>query len=148
MDRISNNEGTVLSSVLSSLVCKVEDIARLYLFTVLSVDNAIQCRIMSYDSYETMICGESHSENALNRKFREFQPIFLNATTMLHITEMICDLPNDKLRITDKGHKMLSDMLYDEIDISLKIDNVIKKIVSLTSEKDTKTLYNDLNIQL
>ena len=103
---------------------------------------------MSYDSYETMIGRESQTECALNRKFREFQPIFLNATTMLYITEMIYDLSNDKLCITDKGYKMLADMLDDEIDILLKIDNAIKKIVFLTDEKDTKTLYNDLNIQL
>lgn len=148
MDRISNNEGAVISAVLSSLSYEVEDIARLYLFTVLCVDNAIQNRIMSYDSYVAMIHKESYVDSTLNRKFREFQPIFLNATTMLYITELISDLSKDKLGITEKGRKMIVDMLYEKLDISIRIDNAIKKVVSLTKEKDTKTLYNDLNIQL
>lgn len=148
MDRISNNEGVVISAVLSSLSLEVEDIARLYLFTVLSVDSAIRSRIMSYDSYAAMTSRESRIDNALNRKFREFQPIFLNATTMLHITEMVNDLPESKLSITDNGYRMINDMLDNKVDISILIDNAVKKIVSLTNEIDTKNLYNDLNIQL
>lgn len=83
MDRIINNESVAICAILSALVLDVDDIARLNLFVVMTTDRAIRNRLVNYTNYEEMVGKESSYYQALNRKFVELQPVFLNATTML-----------------------------------------------------------------
>ena len=83
MDRIINNESVAICAILNSLVLGIDDIARLNLFVVMTTDRAIRNRLVNYANYEEMVGKESSYYQALNRKFVELQPVFLNAITML-----------------------------------------------------------------
>ena len=82
MDRIINNESVAICAILSALVLDVDDIARLNLFVVMTTDRAIRNRLVNYANYEEMVGKESSYYQALNRKFVEFQPVFLNACSL------------------------------------------------------------------
>lgn len=148
MDRIANNESVTICAVLHSLVHDVDDIARLYLYVVLSVDSAIRRRLQMYNNYESLTNGEARFEQALNRKFQEFQPIFLNAMTMLMMTGLIESLQDNKINITSKGIIMVTD-LNNTISHTLKdISEAVNRIHLLTNFKETNKLYKDFKIIL
>ena len=148
MDRISNNEGIIICSVLPSLACGVNNIARLYIYTVLSVDNAIRHRIQSYNTYESMVDRESRFEQALNRKFNEFQPVFLNAMTMLLMTGLVENLEGTDVSITKKGEIMAKDLCCMKSFASKEIKEAVEYIHIIANKKDTQVLYNDLKLVL
>lgn len=59
MDRIANNESLVIYAILNALVCDVNQMAKLYLIVVMSVDGAIRNRVERYASYNDMVRAES-----------------------------------------------------------------------------------------
>lgn len=148
MDRISNNESVIICAALNSLVHDVNDIARLYLYVVLSVDSAIRHRMQSYNTYESLVYRESGFEQALNRKFQEFQPIFLNAMTMLMMTGLTESSQDSQINITSKGVTMATDICNIKSSTSKGILEAINRIHSLTNSRETKELYKDLKIIL
>lgn len=148
MDRIVNNESIVICSVLEALNRNIHNIAELYLYVVLSADKAIRDRVEDYKKYEDFVQKESSYYQALNRKFVEFQPIFLNAMTMLLLGGMIEKKSEYEYVLTVDGLSML-------VDLHLKVDGVVtsvrkttKHLVDLLRSKDVNTLYKDLKIVL
>ena len=103
MDRIINNESVAICAILSALVLDVDDIARLNLFVVMTTDRAIRNRLVNYANYEEMVGKESSYYQALNRKFVEFQPVFLNATTMLLMGGKVEKTAEAKYSLTNEG---------------------------------------------
>jgi hypothetical protein len=77
MDRIINNESIAICAILNALDHDVDEIARLNLFVVMTTDRAIRNRLVNYTNYEEMVGKESSYYQALNRKFVEFQQVFL-----------------------------------------------------------------------
>lgn len=148
MDRITNNESVIICAALNSLVHDVNDIARLYLYVVLSVDSAIRHRMQSYNTYESLVNRESGFEQALNRKFQEFQPIFLNAMTMLMMTGVTESSQDSQINITSKGVTMATDIYNIKSSTSKDILEAINRIHILTNSRETKELYKDLKIIL
>ena len=106
MDRIINNESVAICAILSALVLDVDDIARLNLFVVMTTDRAIRNRLVNYANYEEMVGKESSYYQALNRKFVEFQPVFLNATTMLLMGGKVEKTAEAKYSLTNEGNQM------------------------------------------
>lgn len=148
MDRISHNEGLVICSVLHSLVRNIMDIARLDLIVVLSVDGAIRKRVHHYNVYREFINSESRFERALNRKFQEFQPIIINAMTMMQMTGIIESKEGTMIDLTLKGEQIAE----NTHDISGLVAEEVKQAVihlnKLIDGINTVTLYKDLKIVL
>ena len=109
MDRIANNESLVICAILDALVCDVNQMAKLYLIVVMSVDRAIRNRVERYSSYNDMVRAESGFDRALNRKFIEMQLVFLNAMTMLMLSGKIEKQDKNRLDLTSDGAKMAFD---------------------------------------
>ena len=148
MDRISYNEGLAICSVLYTLVHNIMDMARLDLIVVLSVDSAIRKRVRRYKSYQEFINGESKFEQALNRKFQEFQPIIINAMTMMQMTGIIENEEGTKVGMTLKG-KRIADNARDISGLVVEeLKQAAIKLNKLISGIDTVTLYKDLKILL
>lgn len=149
MDRILNNEGILIFSILLTLKNEADyNIAKLYLCTILNVDKAIQRRMSSYYTYKSMVEKESQFEFALNRKFIEFQPVFLNALTMLVLTGLVETCNNHELNITKQGVIMLEDMSTQKNCILNKVTQTVNKNTILLKGIESKLLYNDLKIIL
>ena len=127
MDRIINNESVAICAILSALVLDVDDIARLNLFVVMTTDRAIRNRLVNYTNYEEMVGKESSYYQALNRKFVELQPVFLNATTML--------LMGGKIEKTQEG-------------VMENVRQAAIQLAAMIGQKDTVTWYKDLKIVL
>lgn len=148
MDRIINNESIVICSVLDAISLDVNEMSKLYLFAVMSTDRAIRGRIKSYTIYEDFAKMESAYYQALNRKFVEFQPIFLNAMTMLLLGGKI-EKTNDNLyMLTPEGLMMLMDGLNNEGDVVADVRDAVIHLNELAAAKDVNTLYKDLKIVL
>lgn len=148
MDRIINNESIVICSVLDAINLDVNEMSKLYLFAVMSTDRAIRGRIKSYTIYEDFAKMESAYYQALNRKFVEFQPIFLNAMTMLLLGGKI-EKTNDNLyMLTPEGLMMLMDGLNNEGDVVADVRDAVIHLNELAAAKDVNTLYKDLKIVL
>ena len=148
MDRIINNESIVICSVLDALNLDVNNIAELYLYVVLSADKAIRDRLDSYNRYAEFVQKESAYYQALNRKFVEFQPIFLNAMTMLLLGGMIEKANDNHYELTQEGLLMLMDGLDNKGDVIADVRDAVLDLNGLMGTKDVKTIYKDLKIVL
>lgn len=148
MDRIINNESIVICSVLDALNLDVNEISKLYLFAVMTTDRAIRGRIKSYTNYEVFAKMESAYYQALNRKYVEFQPIFLNAMTMLLLGGKIEKTNDNHYMLTPEGLMMLMDGLNNEGDVVADVRDAVIHLNELAAAKDVNTLYKDLKIVL
>ena len=127
---------------------KVYNIDRLYLYVVLSADKAIRDRVEGYEKYEDFVQKESAYYQAVNRKFVEFQPIFLNAMTMLLLGGMMEKSSEREYHLTTEGMSMLVDLHSKEDGVVKKVRNAVTVLVGLFGSKDVNTLYKDLKIVL
>lgn len=148
MDRISHNECLVICAVLHSLVCNIMDMARLDLIIVLSVDDAIRKRVHRYDSYREFINGESRFEQALNRKFQEFQPIIINAMTMMQMTGVIENGEGNMVDMTLKGKQIAEETHNIPSPVTEEVKRAVIQLNELINGIDTIALYKDLKIVL
>lgn len=148
MDRISHNEGLVICSVLHSLVDSIMDVARLDLIIVLSVDRAIRKRVRRYNSYQEFINSESRFEQALNRKFQEFQPIIINAITMMQMTGIIENGKGTMIDITIKGRQIAENARDIPGLVAEEVKQSVLQLNKLIDGIDAETLYKDLKIVL
>lgn len=148
MDRIINNESIVICSVLDALNLDVNNIAELYLYVVLSADKAIRDRLDSYNRYAEFVQKESAYYQALNRKFVEFQPTFLNAMTMLLLGGMIEKESGHEYNLTKEGSSMLEDLHNKDNGVVNKVTSAVTGLVDLFGSKDVNSLYKDLKIVL
>ena len=148
MDRIINNESVAICSIINAMVLDIDEVAKLNLFVIMVTDRAIRSRMKSYLVYEDMVRQESAYFQALHRKFIEFQPIFMNAMTML--------LLSGKIENTGEGHYTITaDCQQLALELQDITDGVIDdvkqaaiKLADLIGDKDVKVLYKDLGIVL
>ena len=148
MDRIINNESVAICAILSALVLDVEDIARLNLFVVMTTDRAIRNRLVNYTNYEEMIGKESSYYQALNRKFVEFQPVFLNATTMLMMGGKIEKTAEGKYSLTNEGNQMAWELQDYQEGVMENVRQSAIQLAAMIGQKDTVTWYKDSKIVL
>lgn len=148
MDRIINNESVAICAILSALVLDVDDIARLNLFVVMTTDRAIRNRLANYSNYEEMVGKESSYYQALNRKFVEFQPVFLNATTMLMMGGKIEKIPEGKYCLTNEGSQMAWELQNYQEGVIENVRQAAIQLAAMIGQKDTVTWYKDLKIVL
>lgn len=148
MDRIINNESVAICANLSALVLDVDDIARLNLFVVMTTDRAIRNRLVNYTNYEEMVGKESSYYQALNRKFVELQPVFLNATTMLLMGEKIEKTPEGKYCLTNEGSQMAWELQNYQEGVMENVRQAAIQLAAMIGQKDTVTWYKDLKIVL
>ena len=148
MDRIINNESVAICAILSALVLDVDDIARHNLFVVMTTDRAIRNRLVNYTNYEEMVGKESSYYQALNRKFVELQPVFLNATTMLLIGGKIEKTPEGKYCLTNEGSQMAWGLQNYQEGVMENVRQAAIQLAAMIGQKDTVTWYKDLKIVL
>lgn len=148
MDRIINNESVAICAILSALVLDVDDIARLNLFVVMTTDRAIRNRLVNYTKYEEMVGKESSYYQALNRKFVELQPVFLNATTMLLMGGKIEKTPEGKYCLTNEGSQMAWGLQNYQEGVMENVRQAAIQLAAMIGQKDTVTWYKDLKIVL
>lgn len=148
MDRIINNESVAICAILNALVLDVDDIARLNLFTVMTTDRAIRNRLVGYSSYAEMVSRESSYYQALNRKFVEFQPVFLNAATMLLMGGKIEKLQDGKYCLTEEGVGMALELQENQEGVIESVRKAAIQLDTMIRQKDTATWYKDLKIVL
>ena len=148
MDRIINNESVAICAILSALVLDVDDIARLNLFVVMTTDRAIGNRLVNYTNYEEMVGKESSYYQALNRKFVELQPVFLNATTMLLMGGKIEKTPEGKYCLTNEGSQMAWELQNYQEGVMENVRRAAIQLAAMIGQKDTVTWYKDLKIVL
>lgn len=148
MDRIINNEGVAICAILSALVLDVDDIARLNLFVVMTTDRAIRNRLINYTNYEEMVGKESSYYQALNRKFLELQPIFLNATTMLLMGGKVEKTPEGKYCLTNEGAQMVWELQNYQEGVMKDVRQAAIQLEAMIGQKNTVTWYKDLKIVL
>lgn len=148
MDRIINNESVAICAILSALVLDVDDIARLNLFVVMTTDRAIRNRLVNYANYEEMVGKESSYYQALNRKFVELQPVFLNAITMLLMGGKIEKTPEGKYCLTNEGNLMAWELQNYQEGVMENVRQAAIQLEAMIGQKDTMTWYKDLKIVL
>ena len=148
MDRIINNESVAICAILSALVLDVDDIARLNLFVVMTTDRAIRNRLVNYANYEEMVGKESSYYQALNRKFVEFQPVFLNATTMLLMGGKVEKTAEAKYSLTNEGNQMAWELQNYQEGVIENVRQAAIQLAAMIGQKDTVTWYKDLKIVL
>ena len=148
MDRIINNESVAICAILSALVLDVDDIARLNLFVVMTTDRAIRNRLVNYTNYEEVVGNESSYYQALNRKFVELQPVFLNATTMLLMGGKIEKTPEGKYCLTNEGSQMAWGLQNYQEGVMENVRQAAIQLAAMIGQKDTGTWYKDLKIVL
>ena len=148
MDRIINNESVTICAILSALVLDVDDIARLNLFVVMTTDRAIRNRLVNYANYEEMVGKESSYYQALNRKFVEFQPVFLNATTMLLMGGKVEKTAEAKYSLTNEGNQMAWELQNYQEGVMENVRQAAIQLAAMIGQKDTVTWYKDLKIVL
>lgn len=148
MDRIINNESVAICAILNSLVLGIDDIARLNLFVVMTTDRAIRNRLVNYANYEKMVGKESSYYQALNRKFVELQPVFLNAITMLLMGGKIEKTPEGKYCLTNEGNLMAWELQNYQEGVMENVRQAAIQLEAMIGQKDTMTWYKDLKIVL
>lgn len=126
----------------------VNEISKLYLFVLLTSDRAIRKRLTGYKTYEEMVARESSFYQALNRKFLEFQPVFMNAMTMLEMGGKIENKEGHRYELTREGYMMALDLQQSSKDMEEELLQVAIHLHDLLGEKGTKELYKDLKIVL
>lgn len=148
MDRIINNETVAICAVLDALVLDINDIARLNLFTVMTTDRAIRSRMVNYNSYAEIVAKESSYYQALNRKFVELQPVFLNAVTMLLMGGKVEKTQEGKYELTEDGALMAWELQDNQEGVMKNVLRAAIQLETLIRQKDTTTWYKDLKIVL
>ena len=148
MDRIINNESVAICAILNSLVLGIDDIARLNLFVVMTTDRAIRNRLVNDANYEEMVGKESSYYQALNRKFVELQPVFLNAITMLLMGGKIEKTPEGKYCLTNEGNLMARELHNYQEGVMENVRQAAIQLEAMIGQKDTMTWYKDLKIVL
>ena len=148
MDRLINNECIVICTVISALMMGVNEISKLYLFTVLAGDRAIRKRLSGYVTYTELATRESGFYLALNRKFVEFQPVFLNSMTMLEISGKIEKIGSGLYNLTAEGARMALDLQEEKEGTTAEVLKAVIQLNGLLGDKNTKRLYNDFKIVL
>ena len=148
MDRIINNESVAICAILNAMILDVDEIARLNLFTVMTTDRAIRMRLAGYDSYEEMVSRESSYYQALNRKFVEFQPVFVNAATMLLMGGKIENKAIGKYDLTVEGVEMAYKLTDRREKVIESVRQAAIRLEEMIRQKDTSTWYKDLKIVL
>ena len=148
MDRIINNESVAICAILNAMVLDIDDIARLNLFVVMTTDRAIRNRLLNYTNYEEMVGKESSYYQALNRKFVEFQPVFLNATTMLLMGRKIEKTPEGRYCLTKGGNQMAWGLQDKQEGVIENVRQAAIQLAAMIGQKDTVTWYKDMKIVL
>ena len=148
MDRICNNEGLVILSALYLLDNGVKELSRLDLLLVLSVDIAIRKRIVNYNNYQEFLNYEGKYDRTLNRKFKEFQLIILNALTLMKLSGMIEHGEGTELELSAEGKNMVEDATGMHEKSAIEVKNASFVLNSIAKSIDTIKLYNDLKIVL
>lgn len=148
MDRLSNNEALISCAILHTMGHNVSDVALIDLMVVLCVDRAIRQRLSKYATYSDFVRGESMFENALNRKFKEMQPMIINAMSMLLMSGMITNLEKNIFILTLKGSKMANEFAEIKSRAMGEILTASNHLANLVSNADVSCLYNDLSIIL
>ena len=148
MDRIINNESVAICAILNALVLDVNEISRLNLFSVMTTDRAIRSRLIGYSDYSQMVGRESSFFQAINRKFVELQPVFLNAITMLLMAGMVEKISEGQYSLTKAGLNMASDLADMRDEVIKEVHKATVQLDALIKEKDTASLYKDLKIVL
>lgn len=148
MDRICNNEGLVILSALYLLDNGVKELSRLDLLLVLSVDIAIRKRIVNYNNYQEFLNREGKYDCILNRKFKEFQLIILNALTLMKLSGMIEHGEGTELELSAEGKNMVEDATGMHEKSAIEVKNASFVLNSIAKSIDTIKLYNDLKIVL
>ena len=148
MDRIINNESVAICAILNAIVLDIDDIARINLFVVMTTDRAIRNRLVNYINYKEMVSKESSYYQALNRKFVEFQPIFLNATTMLLMGGKIEKTPEGRYCLTNEGAQMAWELQNYQEGVIEDVRQAAILLEEMIGQIDTETWYKDLKIVL
>lgn len=148
MDRIINNESVAICAILSALVLDIDDIARLNLFTVMTTDRAIRNRLVEYSSYAEMVARESSYYQALNRKFVEFQPVFLNAATMLLMGGKMEKSQDGRYCLTGEGTRMAWELQNNQESVIESVRKAAIQLNAMIGQKETAIWYKDLKIVL
>lgn len=148
MDRIINNESVAVCAILNALIVDVNEISRLDLFSVMTTDRAIRSRLIGYSDYSQMVGRESSFFQAINRKFVELQPVFLNAVTMLLMAGMVEKISEGQYSLTKAGLNMASDLADMQDEVIKEVHKATVQLDALIKEKDTASLYKDLKIVL
>ena len=148
MDRIINNESVAICAILNAMVLDIDDIARLNLFVVMTTDRAIRNRLVNYANYEEMVGKESSYYQALNRKFVELQPVFLNAITMLLMGGKIEKTAEAKYSLTNEGNQMAWELQNYQEGVMENVRQAAMQLADMIGQKDTVTWYKDLKIVL
>ena len=148
MDRIINNESVAICAILNSLVLGIDDIARLNLFVVMTTDRAIRNRLVNYTNYEERVGKESSYYQTLNRKVGEFQPVFLNATTMLVMGGKSEKAAEGKYCLTNEGNQMAWELQNYQEGVMGNVRQAAVQLEAMIGQKDTVTWYKDLKIVL
>lgn len=148
MDRLLNNEALLSCAIIHTIEHDIRDVALIDLMVVLCVDRAIRQRLPKYATYNDLVRGESLSENALNRKFKEMQPMIINAMSMLLMSGMIINIDSNEVRLSEEGSKMANQ--FSEIkSIAMKeFITAANHLAKLTFSRDISSMYNDLKIVL
>lgn len=148
MDRIINNESVAVCAILNALTVDVNEISRLNLFSVMTIDRAIRSRLIGYSDYSQMVGRESSFFQAINRKFVELQPVFLNAVTMLLIGGMVEKISEGQYSLTKAGLNMASDLADMQDEVIKEVYKATVQLDALIKGTDTASLYKDLKIVL
>lgn len=148
MDRIINNESVAICAILNAMILDVDEIARLNLFTVMTTDRAIRTRLTGYGSYEEMVNRESSYYQALNRKFVEFQPVFVNAATILLMGGKIENKALGKYDLTVEGLEMAYKMTNRQEKVIDSVRQAAIHLEGMIRHKDTSMWYKDMKIVL
>jgi hypothetical protein len=95
-----------------------------------------------------MVSRESAYYQALNRKFVEFQPVFINAATILLMGGKIENKTPGKYDLTLKGVEMVSQMINRREKVIESVRQAANWLEEMTRQKETATWYKDLKIVL
>lgn len=149
MDRLCYNE-TLAICALIHLLGDFSEIttAHLDLMAILCVDGAIRKRLPKYNTYHDFVIHESSFYNALNRKFIAFQPIILNAMTMMLITGVVQTMNEECIMLTDRGKKMGQNTAMIDSEAVREILLAANHLYRLVCEISACQLYKDLKIRL
>lgn len=149
MDRFLDNEGLLVCSMTLVLANnKDKDIAWLDLVAVLIVDRTIRRRLINYVNYESFKNGESKFDAALNRKFKELQPVIVNALTIMLMTGLFEFKGGQRAYLTEKGERMAMDLTQSQIKVKEEIEKAVSVLSCLLQNVSTLDIYKDLKIIL
>ena len=148
MDRLSNNEALLSCAIIHTMKHNICDIALIDLMVVLCTDRAIRQRMPRYATYNDFVRCESMFEHALNRKFKEMQPMIINAMSMLLMSGMIINIEGNGVSLSMEGSKMADEISGINSKAMEEFITASNHLVNLTSSKDVLVMYNDLKIVL